>query len=199
MNPDTWDDAEGPEDFDPADWPPYKPGRPYGVYPTPPGRVCMPKRPTDSGTGRPAEGPAPPIAAGAASAGRGPAPSPEPNPLLRRQERFCQLFAVTGNATTAAYQAGYKFEAARNQGYRLLRRPEIQARVAELQRELARAINFDAEVTLARLEAVYRQAIEGGYLNAAARVVEMQARIAGQLRSKATLPPAPTTPENDSK
>jgi len=42
MNPNTCDDIEDAGDESPADWLPFKPGRPYGVYPTPPGLVHVP-------------------------------------------------------------------------------------------------------------------------------------------------------------
>jgi len=41
MKPGTYDAREDESDApDPADWPPRKPGRPYGVYPTPAGMVA---------------------------------------------------------------------------------------------------------------------------------------------------------------
>lgn len=115
--------------------------------------------------------------------------SPPSRPLLRRQERFCIAYLLGGNASRAAWDAGYTSGNSANQGYRLLKRPEIQARIAELQRSLGRGFAGDAEALLGKLEAIYQQAIEGTYFNAAVRVVELQARIAGRIRSKATLPP----------
>jgi len=146
----------------------------------------------------PADGPPPPVAKPAPTAAAKPAAAEAPaaarpgpafeKPLRPRQERFCQLFVVLGNASDAAWQAGYSFPERRNQGYRLLRRPAIQARIAALQRDLARTLNMDAEVMLGKLESVYRRAVEGEYLNAAARVVEVQARIAGHMKSRAAPP-----------
>ncbi|MBI2977624.1 MAG: hypothetical protein HYY38_02090 [Rhodospirillales bacterium] len=45
--------------------------------------------------------------------------------------------------------------------------------------ELAGDFNPDGEVLLGKLEAVYRRAVDDGYLNAAARIVELQARLTG--------------------
>ncbi len=207
------------DEFDPATWPPNKRGRPYGVYPTPPGLVRDPsmsleeaaKLPGRMSGGQP---PSPPASAPDAAAGQSPPASPpasapdaaplsasapvsasagpgRPRPWLRRHERFCQLFVVYGNAAEAAYKAGYAFAGSANQGYRLLKRPEIQARIAELHRALATHFSLDAEVLLGKLEAVYRQAIEAESLSAAARVVELQARMAGHLTSRARLAAAP--------
>ena len=98
-----------------------------------------------------------------------------------RHEAFCQHFVLLGNAAYAAIDAGYARPSSRNQGYRLMRRPAIRARIAEIRRVLARAYCLDAEVLLGKLEAVYQRANERHYFHAAARCVELQARIAGHL------------------
>ncbi|MBI2587168.1 MAG: terminase small subunit [Rhodospirillales bacterium] len=113
---------------------------------------------------------------GDAAADAGSAP---PKPLRRRHELFCQYFVLYGNAARAAGEAGYAPESCKNQGYRLLKRPEVKARIAEIHRELAGDFNPDGEVLLGKLEAVYRRAVDDGYLNAAARIVELQARLTG--------------------
>lgn len=102
-----------------------------------------------------------------------------PKPLRRRHELFCQYFVLYGNAARAAGEAGYAEPVAKNQGYRLLRRAEIKARIAEIHRELAGDLNRDQSVLLGKLEAVYRRAVDDGYLNAAVRIVELQARLIG--------------------
>lgn len=154
----------------------------------PPAAAAKPAQPAP---GKPVASPA--FAAAAASARQSPPPpplSPPSRPLLRRQERLCQLFVVYGNAADAAYKAGYSVATSANQGYRLLKRSQIQARIAELHRGLAAAFGLDARVLLGKLETVYRQAIEHKDLSAAARVVELQARIAGLAASR-TRPTAP--------
>ncbi len=103
-----------------------------------------------------------------------------PNP---RHEAFCQHFVLLGNASYAAIDAGYARPSARNQGYRLMRRPAIRARIAEIRRVLARAYCLDAEVLLGKLEAIYQRANEHHFFHAAARAVELQARIAGHVPS----------------
>ena len=101
--------------------------------------------------------------------------------LRPRHEAFCQHFVLLGNAADAAAQAGYASEWARNQGYRLMRQPRIQARVAEIRSGLARAYCLDAQVLLGKLEAVYQRAVGNLDFHAAARCVEIQARIAGHV------------------
>jgi phage terminase small subunit len=93
-----------------------------------------------------------------------------------------------GNATRAAWDAGYTKGNGPNQGYRLLKRPEIQARIADIQRAIGRGSAADAEAVIGKLEAAYRQAVEAQYFNAAARLVEVQARIAGHLKSRVAAP-----------
>ncbi|NQV82442.1 MAG: terminase small subunit [Rhodospirillales bacterium] len=107
------------------------------------------------------------------------APAPAPKPLRSRHEAFCQHFVLLGNAADAAGQAGYALESSRNQGYRLMRQPLIQARVAEIRSGLARAYCLDAGVLLGKLEAVYQCAVNEHSFHAAARCVEIQARIGG--------------------
>jgi len=103
--------------------------------------------------------------------------------LNPRHEAFCQHFVLLANASYAAIDAGYARPSARNQGYRLMRRPAIRARIAEIRRSLARAYCLDAEVLLGKLEAVYQRANERHNFHAAARCVELQARIAGHVSS----------------
>jgi phage terminase small subunit len=48
--------------------------------------------------------------------------------LKERQEKFCQAYLISRNATSAAKEAGYSERSAYNQGYELLKKPEIQRR-----------------------------------------------------------------------
>ena len=116
--------------------------------------------------------------------------------MRRRHEKFCIAYVMKGEATRAAWDAGYSGGSAHNQAYRLLKRPEIQARIAEIQRGLARGFAADAEALLGKLEAVYRHCIEAGRYNAAVRVVEVQARMGGHLKTQAR---QPHVAENDEK
>ena len=120
---------------------------------------------------------------GPASRARPEMAAPEKS-LRHRHEAFCQHFVLLGNATDAAARAGYASEWARNQGYRLMRQPRIQARVAEIRSGLARAYCLDAGVLLGKLEAVYQRAIGNLDFHAAARCVEIQARIAGHVPTR---------------
>ena len=100
------------------------------------------------------------------------------NSLTPRHEAFCQYFVLGGNAAYAARDAGYAAGSSKNQGYRLMRRARIRARVAAIRSELAGVYALDARVLLGKLEALYLRAIEGHHFHAGVRAVEAQARIA---------------------
>lgn len=99
--------------------------------------------------------------------------------LKPRHERFCRAFIENANASVAAKIAGYAPASARNAGYRLLRHPRIAARIAEIQRETAEAHCRNVDVLLGKLETIYRRAIDDRHFAAAARAVELQARLSG--------------------
>ena len=116
-----------------------------------------------------------------------------------QHEVFCRAYVGSGNATEAARKADYSWETAANQAYRLLKRPEIQARVAELTAERAaddaayeatRAAHRDrlaamrateAEALLAKLDPIYEEMLDTGDHSGVLKVVALQARIAGLL------------------
>lgn len=100
-------------------------------------------------------------------------------PIKPRQERFCQFYLYTANATRAAARAGYAPRSARKQGSRLLGDKRILARISELRAMIAQWHCADADQLLAKLEAVFCQAVESGHWGAAVRAVELQARLAG--------------------
>ena len=106
--------------------------------------------------------------------------APAKKPLRSRHEAFCQHFVLGGNATYAAMKAGYTRKWASNQGYRLMRQEAIRVRIAEIRSTLARAYCLDADVLLGKLEAIYQSAHENNHFHAAARAVEIQARLARQ-------------------
>jgi len=99
------------------------------------------------------------------------------NGLTPRQERFCQFFAEDPNGTRAARYARYGGMDAANRASRLLRQPRIQARIAEIQAELAREACLSTEVFLGKLEIVFRRALDCRNFAAASRAIDLQSRI----------------------
>ena len=61
--------------------------------------------------------------------------------LKEKQELFCQNYFITRNATKAAQAAGYSEQSAYNQGYRLLKQPDIQDRLKELESEVSTGLD----------------------------------------------------------
>jgi phage terminase small subunit len=55
--------------------------------------------------------------------------------MKAKHERFAQEFLVDLNATAAAARAGYSKTTSHVQGFRLLQRPDVQARIAELKKQ----------------------------------------------------------------
>jgi phage terminase small subunit len=123
------------------------------------------------------------------------APAAPPRPLTLRQERFCQAYVLVPNAARAARLAGYSRASAKKQGWRLLRARRVRARLADIQAGLARDHGFDLETLIGKLEIVYRQAVEDRRSAAAARAVELQAKLAG-IGGRAAAP-APPMDEED--
>ncbi len=107
------------------------------------------------------------------------------NGLTYRQERFCRHFAAGSNATTAAADAGYGRQWCRTHGNRLLRQPRIRARVAAIQAEMARESCDGMAVLLGKLESIYRTALQSNNYQAAARAVDLQARLVMRMAAAA--------------
>ncbi|MCD6073238.1 MAG: hypothetical protein K0Q70_121, partial [Rhodospirillales bacterium] len=95
-----------------------------------------------------------------------------------------------------ALSAGYEHANRFTQGYRLLRRPEIAARVLELREEVAARECQSVAVLLAKLEGAFNTAIKDGNPYAAVRIIELQAKLTGHLLPRAT--PASTQADADS-
>ena len=113
-----------------------------------------------------------------------PTPSLTPRPLNPRQERFCHAFVYYANGAHAASEAGYTPRSSRKQGYRLLRTARIRGRIRDIQAQLSRDNCRDMDVLLGKLENVYRRAVEDHHFYAAARAVELQAKLTGMAAIK---------------
>jgi phage terminase small subunit len=77
--------------------------------------------------------------------------------MTARQERFCQEFAKTGNATLSAINAGYSEKTANEQGSRLLANVSVQERIRELQGEIKNQNIMDAREMQEHLTSIIRQ------------------------------------------
>ena len=77
--------------------------------------------------------------------------------MTARQERFCQEFAKTGNATLSAISAGYSEKTATEQGSRLLMNVNVQERIRELQGEIKNQNILDAREMQEILTSIIKQ------------------------------------------
>lgn len=77
--------------------------------------------------------------------------------MTARQERFCQEFAKTGNATLSAMNAGYSEDTARSQGQRLLTNVDIKNRIKELTGEIKNKNIMDAREMQEVLTSIIKQ------------------------------------------
>jgi phage terminase small subunit len=64
--------------------------------------------------------------------------------MTARQERFCQEYSKTGNATLSAINAGYSEKTAKQIGQRLLTNVDLMNRIRELQGEIKNQNIIDA-------------------------------------------------------
>ena len=83
--------------------------------------------------------------------------------LTVKQEKFCQLYAQTGNATQAYKDCGYKYKndtVARVESTRLVAKPSIKARIEELQKQSETAAILTLEQIKERLTMIAMQGLE---------------------------------------
>lgn len=101
----------------------------------------------------------------------------------RQHEDFCVSYAEYPNAGDAANAAGYAFANRYSQGYRLLRRPHIQRRIAELREQMVARECLGLTALLAKLESSFVDARKHNNANACVRVIEVMAKLSGHLTS----------------
>lgn len=80
--------------------------------------------------------------------------------LTARQERFCREYIIDYNATKAAVRAGYSEKTAYSIGSENLKKPEILARVRELQKDQTERLCISADFVLQNLVEVYRRCMK---------------------------------------
>ena len=80
--------------------------------------------------------------------------------LTDRQERFCREYIIDYNATDAAIRAGYSKKTAYSIGSENLKKPELLARVRELQTEQAERLCVNADWVVMQLVEVYKRCMQ---------------------------------------
>ena len=76
--------------------------------------------------------------------------------MTQRQERFCQEYVATGNATLSAINAGYSERSAKQVGQKLLTNHDLQMRIKELSGEVLNSKIADAREMQEHLSAIIR-------------------------------------------
>ena len=71
--------------------------------------------------------------------------------LTPKQERFCREYVIDLNAAAAARRAGYSERTAKSIGQENLTKPDLQARIAELQAVKNKELDLTAEIVLQQL------------------------------------------------
>lgn len=114
--------------------------------------------------------------------------------LTQQHEKFCRAYHAKLSAAQAAIAAGYARGNSYNTGSRLLQRPDIRQRLDELSAEQAerdRKAERDLQRTrtmIGKLDEAYSGAVRQGNWLAIVRIVEMQAKLAGLIGPRRTLP-----------
>ena len=101
--------------------------------------------------------------------------------LTPKREAFCQEYVVDQNATQAAMRAGYSEATSKQQGHFLLTDVYVQARVAELQAEVAERNEVTVDSIVAELEEARSQAVALGQASAAVAASMGKAKVCGLL------------------
>ena len=94
--------------------------------------------------------------------------------LSEQQEIFCQKYALHGNASGSAKEAGYSSTSAKVTGHKLLQMPKVLERIEELQGEMTTSYDVIAEV-----EAQYKYAKAHGHTSSALKALEILSKVRG--------------------
>lgn len=71
--------------------------------------------------------------------------------LTLKQERFCEEYLIDLNATAAAKRAGFSAKSAMEQGYALINKPQVKAKISELKMARSERTEITADRVLAEL------------------------------------------------
>ena len=99
--------------------------------------------------------------------------------LTHRRQKFVARYVETGNARASAREAGYAERSAHVTGSRLLRNDKVAAAI-EVERETLRVrASLDQDMILSELLSLYRDARNDGAYSAAARCLQLVAKMTG--------------------
>ena len=99
--------------------------------------------------------------------------------LTLRRQQFVSEYVETGNATQAATLAGYSARTAYSQGSRLLTFVEVQQAIETERQTLRARVELDQDQLVGELLSLYREARSDGAYSAAARCLQLVAKMTG--------------------
>jgi len=102
-------------------------------------------------------------------------------PMDARQKRFVLEYVQDCNAAAAAQRAGYSQRTARNAGYRLLQRADVQEAVAQAQAEIERGLIDSAEQVRRDLVRYCAGAEDDRNWSAIGKLMELRCKVEGLL------------------
>lgn len=79
--------------------------------------------------------------------------------LTGKEKKFCEYLADGNNQTQAAILAGYSRDSAASIASRLMKKPQIRAYLAELDKEICRTIGLTPELIGGRVEKEYQEGV----------------------------------------
>ena len=108
--------------------------------------------------------------------------------LTPKQEKFCQVYIETGNASEAYRQAynteKMKPESVNSKGYQLLKQVQITARLDELRAEHKKRHEITVDTLVAELEEARKLAFETDKASAAVQATMGKAKLLGLVVEK---------------
>jgi phage terminase small subunit len=110
--------------------------------------------------------------------------------LTARQERFAAAYAGGKGSKESALSAGYSEASADSYASKLLRLPQVAARIDALLEKFRRAQDYDRDKALAELELARSHAIEQRSASAEVQAVRAKARLFGLEREVVEQAPA---------
>ena len=104
--------------------------------------------------------------------------------MTNKQAKFCDEYLLDLNATQAAIRSGYSARTAAQIGYENLRKPDVRARVAQLQRDAVERNRVSLDELVADLRRLRDEAFANGSYGAVKGALDLMGRTIGAYTNK---------------
>ncbi len=118
-------------------------------------------------------------------------------PLTPKQRRFCEKYVACLEAKQAAIEAGYTERSATVTSTRLMKRPEVQQYIAQLQAEAAQRNKVSHDEVIEKLRESYRDAKAANQFGPAVRAAELLGKSTGMFKDQLYLTELQATSDDD--